>query len=410
MDTVTDFAPVRPKTKPTGRHPSNALSAAFLRSAPPGRYADGNGLYLFVQPSGTRSWIQRLVVRGRRRELGLGSLALVPLAEAREKALANRKLAREGGDPFAEKRRTEGIPTFAEAASRVLEQKRGGWRGRRHPREWMSSLSRYAFPRIGKMPVSEVTSADVLEILTPIWHRKAPSARRVRQRLRAVLEWAVAMEYRLDNPCDRIGSVLGAQQDVVEHMRALSHREVASVIRTVRASEAVPPARLAFEFLVLTAARWGEVRWAEWSEIDRDGGVWTVPAKRMKANRRHRVPLCGRALEILKAAQALGEGTSPLVFTRRGGKPLDDKQLRRLLRDHGIAAVPHGFRSTFRDWAAEETDHSREMIEAALAHVVQNRVEAAYARSDLFERRRVLMDDWAGYLVQGAGDDPEPAK
>ena len=155
-------------------------------------------MYLFVQPSGTRSWIQRLLVRGRRRELGLGSLALVPLAEAREKALANRKLARQGGDPLAEKRWTEGIPTFTEAAMLVLEQKRAGWRNPRHPREWISSLRRFAFPRIGKMPVSEVTSADVLEILTPIWHQKASSARRVRLRLRAVLEWAVAMEYRID--------------------------------------------------------------------------------------------------------------------------------------------------------------------------------------------------------------------
>ncbi len=410
MDAVTDFAPVRPKTKPTGCHPSNALSAAFLRSAPPGRYADGNGLYLFVQPSGTRSWIQRLVVRGRRRELGLGSLALVSLAEAREKALANRKLARVGGDPLAKKRRAEGIPSFAEAASRVLEQKRDGWRGRRHHREWMSSLRRYAFPRIGKMPVSEVTSADLLEILTPIWHRKASSARRVRQRLRAVLEWAVAMEYRLYNPCDRIGPVLGPQHDVIEHMRALPHREVAAAIRTVQAATAAEVAKLAFEFLVLTAARWSEVRWAEWAEIDRDAGVWTVPAKRMKANRRHRVPLCGRALEILEAARALGEGTSPLVFTRRGGKPLEDKQLRKLLRDHGVAAVPHGFRSSFRDWAAEETDHPREVIEAALAHVVRNRVEAAYARSDLFERRRVLMDDWARYLAGGSrGPEAGPA-
>ena len=156
MDNVRNLAPVRPKTKPTGRHPSNALSAAFLRSAPPGRYAEGNGLYLFVQPSGTRSWIQRLVVRGRHRELGLGSVALVRLAEAREKSLANRKLAREGGDPLADKRRAEGIPTLAQAASRVLVQKRDGWRGRRHHREWMAILRRYAFPRIGKMPVSAV--------------------------------------------------------------------------------------------------------------------------------------------------------------------------------------------------------------------------------------------------------------
>ena len=407
MDTVRIFAPVRPKTKPTGRHPSNALSAAFLRSAPPGRHADGNGLYLFVQPGGTRSWIQRLVVRGRRRELGLGSLALVSLSEAREKALANRKLARHGGDPLAEKRRAEGIPTFAEAAMRVLEQKRDGWRGRRHHREWMSSLRRFAFPLIGKMPVSEVTSADVLEILTPIWHRKASSARRVRQRLRAVLEWAVAMEYRIDNPCDRIGPLLGLQQDVTEHMQALPHREVAAAIRTVQAATAPEVAKLAFEYLVLTAARWSEVRWAEWGEIDRDAGVWTVPARRMKANRRHRVPLCGRAMEILEAVQALDEGAGRLVFTRRGGKPLNDKQLRSLVREQGIAAVPHGFRSSFRDWAAEETDHPREVIEAALAHVVRNRVEAAYARSDLFERRRILMDDWACYLDQGNGEDLE---
>ena len=408
MDAVNNSRRPLTGTKPTGRHPQKALSASFLRSAPPGRHADGNGLYLFVQPTGTRSWIQRLVIRGRRRELGLGSLALVPLAEAREKALVNRKLARQGGDPLAERRRTEGIPTFAEAATRVLEQKQAGWRNRKHAREWLSSLKRVAFPRIGKVPVSEVTSADVLEILTPIWYRKAETARRVRLRLRAVLEWAVAMEYRIDNPCDRIGPVLGTQQHVAQHMRALPHREVAAAIGKVRESTALPAAKLAFEFLVLTAARWSEVRWAEWEEIDRTGGVWTVPASRMKVNRQHRVPLCGCALEILEAAQALGEGAGLLVFTGGQGKPLDDKQLRWLLRELGIAAVPHGFRSSFRDWAGEETNHPREVIEAALAHVVRNRVEAAYARSDLFERRRTLMDDWARYLDQGMGEDREP--
>ena len=398
------------KTKPKGRHPQKALSPAFIRSAPPGRHADGNGLYLFVQTSGTRSWIQRLLIRGRRRELGLGSVALVPLSEAREKARANRKLARQGGDPLAEKRRSQGIPTFAEAATRVLEQKQAGWRNPKHSREWLSSLRRFAFPRVGRMPVSEVTSADVLEILTPLWHRRVATAKRVRQRLRAVLEWAVAMEYRLDNPCDRIGSVLGPQQDVTEHMQAVPHREAAAVIRRVRASAALPAAKLAFEFLVLTAARWGELRWAEWAEIDRSGRVWTVPAGRAKMNRRHRVPLCGRALEILEAAQALEEGAGRLVFTHGGGRPLHDGMLRRLLRDLGVAAVPHGFRSTFRDWAGEKTDHPREVIEAALAHVVRNRVEAAYARSDLFERRRVLMDDWACYLVQGSGEGPDPVE
>ena len=181
-------------------------------------------MYLFVQPSGTRSWVQRIAIRGRRHELGLGSTALVPLAEARAKALANRKIAREGGDPLAEKRRAEITPTFAAAAARVLEQKQAGWSNSRHESTWIRSLETYAFPRIGGRLVSEVTSADVLEVLTPIWHEKAQTARRVRQRIGTVLEWAVAMELRLDNPCDRIGPVLGPQRAPVQHMRALPHQ------------------------------------------------------------------------------------------------------------------------------------------------------------------------------------------
>ena len=249
------------------------------------------------------------------------------------------------------------------------------------------------------MPVSEVTSADVLEILTPIWHLKAVMARCVQQRMRAVLEWAVAMEFRLDNPCDRVVPVLGAQRDVVQHMRALPHRGVPAAIETIQASNASPVVKLAFEFLVLTAARSGEVRGAVWTEIDRDEGVWTIPATRMKAKREQRVPLCRRALEILDVARTLGEGGGPLLFPSvQQGKQLSDMMLSGLLKDLKISAVPHGFRSSFRDWAAEETNHPREVIEAALAHVVQNKVEAAYARSDLFERRRILMDDWAAYL------------
>ena len=397
MIAVIDKANLPRKTKPKGRHPDKALSASFVRSAGVGKHADGNGLYLFVQPSGARSWIQRLIIRGRRRELGLGSVALVSLAEAREKALANRKLAREGGDPLAEKRRAQGVPGFAEAAARVLQQKQAGWRSSTHPRDWLSSLERYAFPRIAKMPVSEITSADVLEILTPIWHLKAVMARCVQQRMRAVLEWAVAMEFRLDNPCDRVVPVLGAQHDIVQHMRALPHREVPVVIKTIQASNARPVVKLAFEFLVLTAARSGEVRGAVWTEVDQTDRVWTIPATRMKAKREHRVPLCGRAMEILDATRKLGEG--PLLFPSvQQGKQLSDMMLSGLLKNLKIAAVPHGFRSSFRDWAAEETNHPREVIEAALAHVVRNKVEAAYARSDLFERRRILMDDWAAYL------------
>ena len=402
MDTVSTATAKPRRTKPRGRHPDKALSAAFIRSAPPGRHADGNGLFLYVKPEGTRSWIQRIVIRGRRRELGLGSVALVSLAEARELALANRKLARSGGDPLADKRRVQGVPTFSEAARRVVEQKRGGWRGRWHAQNWLRSLERYAFPRIGNRPVSEVNSADVLEILTPIWHVKPETARAVRQRVRSVLEWAVAMEMRMDNPCDRVLPVLGPQGDIVQHMQALAHQDVAAAVETVRSSTSAAPAiKLALEFLVLTAARSGEVRLATWDEMDAAGRVWTISAARMKAKREHRVPLCGRAVEILEAARTFGD--RDLVFPMRSGRPIAASTLPKMLRQHGIEAVAHGFRSSFRDWAAEKTNHPREVIEAALAHTVQNKVEAAYARSDLFERRRRLMNDWSAYLDGARG-------
>ena len=396
--------PTRPRTtKPSGRQPRHALSTAFVRNvAQAGRYCDGDGLYLDVQPSGTRSWVQRLVIRGRRRELGLGGFPLVPLKEARAQALANRRLARAGGDPLAEKRRLKSMPTFAAAAEAVLAQMRPGWRNPKHGKDWLSSMERFAFPRLGKLPVSEVTSADVVETLRKVWHERPATARRVRQRISTVMEYAVALNYRDDNPCSRIGPILGPQQDLVRHMPALPHRDVAAVVETVRAARAAPVVKLAFEFLVLTAARSGEVRGAEWAEIDTDDHVWTVPATRTKAKREHRVPLTRRAEQVLDAARTLSNGNA-LVFPSPRGKRFNDMALSGLLRTLEVPAVPHGFRSTFRDWAAEETNHPREVVEAALAHVVQNKVEAAYARSDLFERRRRLMDDWSAYVGGGAG-------
>ena len=395
-----------PQRKPRGRHPHHALTPAFVRNvSQAGRYCDGQGLYLDVRPTGSRGWIQRLTIRGRRTELGLGGFPLVSLKEAREKAFANRKLARDGGDPRAEKRRAESMPTFADATRTVWKQLRPGWRSPLHARLWLGSLERHAFPHIGKMPIAEVTSADVIGILAPIWHEKAPTARKLRQRIRAILEWAVAMDLRPDNPCDRIGPVLGSQGNTVRHMRALPHTEVAEALRTVRASKARPVTKLAFEFLVLTATRSGEIRGAVWTEIDRDERVWAIPARRTKGNREHRVPLSRRALEILEEARALGGG-SPLVFPRVGRKPIGNTAMSELLRGLRIAAVPHGFRSSFRDWAAEETDHPREVAEAALAHKVRNPIEAAYRRTDLFERRRRLMDDWADYLDHLEGSEP----
>ena len=365
---------------------------------------DGNGLYLKVQPTGSRNWVQRIVIRGRRRDIGLGGYPLTSLQQARTAAFANRQVARAGGDPLADRQRAMSIPTFAAAAELVWKDKTGGWRHRQHAHDWMASLSRHVLPQIGQIPVSEVTSADVLAALRRIWHARPSTARRVRQRISAVLEWAIAMEYRTDNPCARVGAVLGAQQDQVQHMQALPHGEVAAAIKTVQATGATAAVKLAFEFLVLTSARSGEVRGAVWTEIDLPAGVWTIPATRMKAKREHRVPLCRRAVEILKAARTLGDGRSGLVFPSQGGRPISITRLAKLLKEHGIAAVPHGFRSSFRDWAAEETNHPREVVEAALAHVVGNRTEAAYARSDLFERRRRLMGEWTAYLaVTGGG-------
>ena len=370
---------------------------------PLARRGDGNGLYLFVQPTGSRNWVQRLVIHGRRRDLGLGGFPLVSLREAREQAFANRKVARSGGDPAAEKRRADGMPTFAAAAELVWKDKTAGWRHRQHAHDWMASLTRHVLPHIGQIPVSEVTSADVLAALRRIWHARPATARRVRQRISAVLDWAIAMEYRTDNPCARVGAVLGAQRDQVQHMQALPYGEVAAAVKTVQATGATPAVKLAFELLVLTAARSGEVRGAVWTEIDLTAGVWTIPATRMKAKREHRVPLCGRAVEILEAARTLGDGRGGLVFPSQAGRPISITRLAKLLKEQGIAAVPHGFRSSFRDWAAEQTDHPREVVEAALAHAVGNRTEAAYARSDLFERRRRLMDEWANYLKGQCG-------
>ena len=405
--------PKKPRgTKRRGHHPDKALSAAFCRTvAQSGRYADGNGLYLHVDPSGARRWVQRLVIRGRSRGLGLGSYALVSLAEARELALANRKLARAGGDPLAARRRAEGMPSFEEASEKVVAIHSGGWKdGGKSAKQWRASLSEYAYPRIGDKGVDQVTTADVMAVVLPIWTSKHETAQRVRWRISAIMKWAIAQGYRSDNPAgEAIAAALPKRPVKVRHMPALPYREVAGAIAAVHASRGWVGAKLAFEFQVLTAARSAEVRLATWDEFDLGAMMWTIPDTRMKAQREHRVPLCGRALEILREAGRLSPAAATgepagLVFPSRRGKALSEGGISKLVKILGIAAVPHGFRSSFRDWAAEQTNHPREVIEAALAHVVQNRVEAAYARSDLFERRRRLMDDWAAYLSHPHGE------
>ena len=401
----------RRQTKRRGRHPDKALSAAFCRNvAESGRYADGNGLYLHVDPSGARRWVQRLVIRGRPRVLGLGGYALVPLAEARELALDNRRIARAGGDPLADRRRSKGIPTFEEAAGKVFAIYRGAWRdGSKTAQQWAASMRDHVYPHIGDKSVDQVTTADVMTTLLPIWTSKHVTARKVRQRIGTVMKWAIAHGYRNDNPAgDAITAALPKRPRPVEHRAALPHREVAAAIATVRGSDAWLGTKLAFEFLVLTAARSAEVRLATWDEMDLVALVWTIPGTRMKAKREHRVPLCRRSVEVLREAEQLRRGSNraawgELVFRTVRGKTVDGATLSKLVKDLGIAAVPHGFRSSFRDWASERTNHPREVVEAALAHTVRNQTEAAYARSDLFERRRHLMDDWSSYIDEVRG-------
>ncbi len=374
------------------------LTAAGVRNAKPGRHYDEHGLCLVVKPSGARSWVQRLTIRGRRRDLGLGGFPLVTLAEARATALENRRLARAGGDPIA-LRNAGAAPTFREAVDRVIAIHEPNWKdGGKSAKQWRSQMRDYALPKLGRLRVDEITPADVMRVLLPIWTTKRETARKLRARIGMCMKWAVAEGWRSDNPAgDAIGAALPRNGAHKRHQKALPHRDVAGAIAKVRASNATTAARLAFEFLVLTACRSGEVRGARWSEIDLDEALWTIPGERTKTGREHRVPLSNRALAILDEAAGIADG-SGRVFPSPTGRALSDSTLSKLVRELGIEAVPHGFRSSFRDWCGEATSAPREVAEAALGHAVGNVVEAAYARSDLFDKRRDLMQRWARYL------------
>ena len=384
-----------------GKH-GRKLTAAFVRSVrEPGLYWDEHGLVLRVKPSGYKQWIQRLFIHGKRRELGLGPLRLVTLAEARDAALANRKVARAGEDPRTKRRSS--VPTFEQAATKVFAMHRANWT-ERHAGQWIATLRTYAYPGIGGKRVDRIRSADVMGVLMPIWNDKYQTAKRVRQRISTVMRWAIAQGYRVDNPAgDAIGAALPKPPRIQKHYKALPYEEVAGAVATVRRSDAKLSVKLGIEFLVLTAGRSGEVRGARWEEIDTQGGVWTIPAERMKSRREHRVPLSGRAVEVLVEAKAHAR-RSEWVFPSARGLTLTSMDFSGLLKALGIGAVPHGFRSSFRDWAAERTDAPHAVMEAALAHAVRDKAEAAYARSDLFERRRILMEQWAEYLA-GRGAD-----
>jgi integrase len=384
--------------KGRGRHPEKALSATQVRAVKePGRYGDGNGLYLVVEPSGSKRWLLRTVVQGRRRDIGLGGAALVSLAEAREKALAFRKLARNGGDPLAERRKAKvRVPTFAEAAETVHAEHKASWENEKHAAQWITTLRSYANPLIGNRLVDQIDTPDVLRVLSPIWLSKPETARRVRQRIGSVLNWAKAAGFRSgDNPVDGVTKGLPKQNDEVTHHTALPYAEVPAFVARLRASHQATMGGLAFEFLILTALRTSEVLGARWEEFNLAEELWVVPAQRMKKRREHRVPLSQRAIDLLDRAKALG-GKGPLVFPGRApDKPMSNMVFAMTLKRMEVDVTPHGFRSSFRDWAAETTSFPRDVVEMALAHVVQDKVEAAYRRGDLLAKRRELMDQWA---------------
>lgn len=371
----------------------------------PGRYADGNGLYLVVDPSGARRWVLRTVVHGRRRDIGLGSAKLVGLAEARDLAVRYRKLAREGGDPLSLRRLTrQVVPTFEAAARAVHADNRPTWRNAKHADQWINTLVEYVFPLIGSRPVNQIAAPDLLTVLAPIWLTKPETARRVRQRISTVLDWAKAAGHRTgDNPVAGIAKGLPKQPERSGHHAAIPFSTVPTFIQKLRNSDSNETVRLAFEFLILTAARTGEVIGAKQSEIDLASLVWTVPAERMKGGRAHRVPLAPRAVEILNRARQTNSESSYVFAGRRSDQPLSNMAFLMGLRRMGVEATAHGFRSAFRDWASERTNFPNELCELALAHSIKNKVEAAYRRGDQLEKRRMLMETWATFATAPSG-------
>lgn len=377
------------------------LKAARLKIA--GRHEDGGGLRLVVGDSLTKRWVLRITINGKRRERGLGSFPTVSLEEARERASALRKAAREGRDLARDERRLRVVTgvTFAEAFEVYFDNKQQTLSNGKHVAQWRSTMQRYVLPMIGATPVADVDATAVLELLAPIWFDKPETARRVLQRMEAVFRSAILRGHRqLASPCIGVAEELGGRHRRVNHHAALAWREVPGFVRQLRARRAALATRLALEFLVLTAGRSGEVRGAHWSEMDMKARLWRVPAERMKARTPHMVPLSRRCLEILDAAKT-AISSPDLVFPGASGEALSDMTFTKLLRDMGYGgrATAHGFRTSFKVWAAESAKVRDEVSEAALAHRIPEKVRAAYLRTDFLDERCQLMDEWACHVT-----------
>jgi len=392
---------------------SNALTPLTVKHAKPGRHADGGGLHLLVKETGARSWVYRFMLKGRSRDVGLGAAGAdgLTLATARDLASALRLKVKAGIDPLAERERhaaevraaaqaaeIAGV-TFKAVAEAYIAANEASWRNDKHRQQWRNTLASYVYPVMGGLPVADIGTSHVLKILEPIWREKPETASRVRGRIETVLDAAKARGYRQgENPArwrGHIAQILPARSRLTRgHHKAMPYEAIPAFTAGLREREAM--AALALEFVILTATRTSEVLGAKWEEVDLNKAVWTIPAARMKAGKEHRVPLSPRAVEILETVKPLGK---PWLFRADRGGKLSTMAMAMLLRRMKQDCTVHGFRSSFRDWAAERTGYAHEVCEMALAHVIGNKSEAAYRRGDMFEKRRRLMDEWAVYCA-----------
>jgi integrase len=387
-----------------GKLTANGVKAALGK---PGVHQDGDGLFLKVDRRGGASWKLRVQHEGERRDYSIGSAKLVTLAEARAKASDYRRAVRvEGRDPLAEKRRIKAaVITFREAALALIEAHKHQWANEKHESQWLATLETYAFPKLGALPVGKIEAVDVIAAIASVWTEKPETGRRVRQRICAVLDYSHARGWRATEAPVRslaAGRGLPRQPPRDSHRLAMPYAELPAFLMRLRASGGVW-GRLALEFTILTAARSCETRGAVWDEFDLEAQLWTVPASRMKARREHVVPLSPQAVRVLESAKSVLMADTELVFPGAGGVQMSNMAMLAVLRRAKEPFHVHGFRSSFRDWVAEETNFSGEVAEAALAHRVADKVEAAYRRGNLLEKRRKLMDAWGAYCDSGFG-------
>ena len=384
------------------RHPFNKLTAMTVKKlSKPGKYADGNNLYLQIDISGARRWILRLTVGHRRRDMGLGSTMIVSLEEARKLARLYRGIAKSGGDPFLERQKERGFKvTFAYCAQKVHELNKPTWKNEKFALQWYSSLENHVLPKIGELPVSQITSSDILSVLSPIWNTRTDTARKLKQRIRLIIKWARAKGFfQGDDPVELAEQALPRKKRSDNHHKSLSYKDVPDLIVKIKESKISLPTQLAIQFTILSACRTSEVLRASWDEIDMQNLIWTIPAKRMKTGKIHEVPISSGMKDVLKDAKDKIGSPDYIFSSDQSGKELSNNTLRLAVQKRlGVDTTIHGMRSSFKDWASETTNFANEVSEMALAHVIPNKTEAAYRRGNLMDKRRHLMQMWSDFI------------